>query len=256
MIASDIIKLLKAKHSEDVFVSECKDGPTQSVRNYLRMDAWVMPRSWTRQAITAYEVKVSRSDFLGDEKWRNYLPLCNYFYFATAPGLIQLNELPTEVGLIEASKSGSRLFIKRKAVHHEATNIEGVLRYVLMCRSTIRGETTESGKREFWKTWLETRQIDATFGHNLSKKLRETIDKEIILARHENENLLRKMETYDSHRQILDRLKLDHNVSSWRFENNLNELRAGISDQEIRNMEDLSLSLSRIASKLKNPILA
>jgi len=48
-----------------------------------------------------YEIKVSRSDFLGDDKWDNYLKYCNYFYFVAPKGLIGKHELPDGVGLIE-----------------------------------------------------------------------------------------------------------------------------------------------------------
>jgi len=62
MTAKDIIKILSHKHRDDVFVTECKNGPSN--RGYLRLDAWVMARSWARPKVTGYEVKVSRSDFL------------------------------------------------------------------------------------------------------------------------------------------------------------------------------------------------
>jgi len=58
--AEVIIKALQIKHSDCVFVPECKDGPTQSVSNFLRMDAWVMVKSWSHPRMIGYEVKVSR----------------------------------------------------------------------------------------------------------------------------------------------------------------------------------------------------
>lgn len=79
--AKNILRLLEAKHSKDLLIPECKDGPTQSVSEHLRMDAWVMNRSWAHPCYTAYEIKVTRSDFLNDRKWRGYLPYCNEFFF-------------------------------------------------------------------------------------------------------------------------------------------------------------------------------
>jgi hypothetical protein len=91
--AQTIVDLLAEKHSSDVFIRECKDGP--SVNNsHCRLDAWAMKRSWSSPCTYGYEVKVSRQDFLKDDKWRNYLPYCNEFYFAATKGLIQLEELP------------------------------------------------------------------------------------------------------------------------------------------------------------------
>lgn len=51
--------------------------------------------------VRGFEVKISRSDFLSDAKWQSYLPFVNYFYFATPPGLIKVEELPSEIGLVE-----------------------------------------------------------------------------------------------------------------------------------------------------------
>lgn len=251
MTADHIIKLLREKHAEDVFVTECKDGPTQSVRNYLRMDAWVMPRSWSHPAITAYEVKVSRSDFLGDEKWRKYLDLCNYFYFATAPGIISLDELPAHVGLIEASQNGGRLFTKRKAVHRDIPEPSTVFRYVLMCRTAIRGESTATGRREHWEQWLKTREVDNHFGAFLSKAIRETIEREIEKVRRENRDLKSQMEGYAEHLKTLDQMGLSRNASSWAFDNKLEELRAGLSQHDLRAIEDVALLMPKIAAKLK-----
>jgi hypothetical protein len=73
--SNDILKLLSEKHSEDVFVPECKNGSTW-LSTHLRLDAWVMNRSWTKLKFTGYEIKVSRQDFLRDDthdiKWHNY----------------------------------------------------------------------------------------------------------------------------------------------------------------------------------------
>ena len=76
--AHDLYRLLADRHAEDVFVGECKTGSTwmQQVRI---MDAWAMKRSWANPRIWAYEIKVSRSDFMQDEKWTDYLPYCNTY---------------------------------------------------------------------------------------------------------------------------------------------------------------------------------
>lgn len=71
LTSAAVVELLRAKHSGDVFVEECKNGPTHSAGRggMVRMDAWAMPRSWAHPAVSGYEVKISRSDFLGDDKW-------------------------------------------------------------------------------------------------------------------------------------------------------------------------------------------
>jgi len=76
--AHQLVDLLAAKHSEDVFVPECKLGPSYGDGNG-RIDAWAMAKSWAHPLVNAYETKVSRSDFLNDNKWQMYLPFCNQF---------------------------------------------------------------------------------------------------------------------------------------------------------------------------------
>ncbi len=49
------------------------------------------------------EVKASRADFLADRKWPDYLPYCDAFYFAVAPGF-PLDLLPEAEGVILADR--------------------------------------------------------------------------------------------------------------------------------------------------------
>ena len=55
---------------------------------------------YTRQ-VRIYEVKSSRSDFLTDGKWQNYLAYCTHFAFVAPAGAIMRWELERDVGLIE-----------------------------------------------------------------------------------------------------------------------------------------------------------
>ena len=55
-------------------------------------------RTWI---FRGYEIKMSRSDFLHDEKWTSYLPNFHYFWFAIPePGIVLPEELPDDVGLL------------------------------------------------------------------------------------------------------------------------------------------------------------
>ena len=83
MNADTILSLLRKKHVQDIFVPNCKTGPSWTATDYWIFDAWVMNKSWTNQRVIGYEIKVSRSDFLQDSKWRSYLGYCNMLYFLT-----------------------------------------------------------------------------------------------------------------------------------------------------------------------------
>jgi hypothetical protein len=95
--AEDILQYLRStgfNGNLDVGVSEfCPYGEAR------RLDLFYFSR-WNRET-RGYEIKVSRSDFLADKKWREYLKYCRVFYFVAPAGIIKPSELPPEIGLIE-----------------------------------------------------------------------------------------------------------------------------------------------------------
>ena len=134
MTAETIIELLAARHAADLFVPECKVGGTLTLRgDALRLDAWVMRKSWADFRCIGYEVKVSRHDFARDVKWRRYLPYCHEFYFVCPAGLIGSDEVPDGAGLIWA---GPRLRRKVAAPWHEPdpSRLVRLMTYILMWR--------------------------------------------------------------------------------------------------------------------------
>jgi hypothetical protein len=69
--------------------------------------------------VTIVEIKVAKSDLLGDSKWTDYLDYCDRFFWAVPPGLAPICEgerfLPNEAGLIVADRYDAVLV--REAVH-------------------------------------------------------------------------------------------------------------------------------------------
>ena len=65
------------------------------------------------------EIKVAKSDLVGDCKWTEYLPYCDRFYWAVPPELAHLLEdsrfLPEEAGLIVADRYDAAMV--REAAH-------------------------------------------------------------------------------------------------------------------------------------------
>lgn len=202
--AAELLKLLKSRHSKDVFVSECKDGSTQSVSNYLRMDAWVMNRSWASPCVWVYEIKTSRSDFIADNKWPGYLPYCNQFYFVTPKDLIDSREIPEQAGLLIAigQGNGARLITKKKAPYRDVVVPESVYRYILMCRVGVQPEYQKENEREYWREWMRQKDEDQKLGYGVS----ETIRKRASELEIENTRLKQTMKRYDDVRRTLTAL--------------------------------------------------
>jgi len=95
--------------------SELRKG---TVHSKSRVDFWAMS-CWESNNFDriSYEIKISRGDYLNELKQpqkRDFaLAISNYFYFVTPPGLISVDELPPECGLIELSESGKLRTIKK-----------------------------------------------------------------------------------------------------------------------------------------------
>ena len=148
---SQIINLLSIRHRKDVFVTECKTGSTWD--KHRKFDAWVMRKSWINHMIFGYEVKISRSDFLQDKKWRDYLPYCHKFYFVTPWGLIDKQEIEEPAGLIYASKNMSKLYIQKRVSPRIIQDPINIYIYLLMSR-TILVSPTEHWDYELGKLKL------------------------------------------------------------------------------------------------------
>ena len=178
MKAETILNLLSIRHSKDVFVSECKDGPTWGT-THSRMDAIAILRSWTNPTIFGYEIKISRSDFLQDKKWPNYLPYCNEFYFVTPWKMIDEKELPKGVGLIYANKKGSRLYTRKRALQRQIDEPSSMFRYILYSRAQIVSSNEmyypNYNSLDYWKTWLNVKNQRISVGAKVSAKIKTEV---------------------------------------------------------------------------------
>ena len=255
MIDADTIKqLLAVKHSKDVFVPECKDGP--SMGGMRMMDAWAMKRSWSRPCYYGYEIKVSRADFLQDTKWHEYLDLCNEFYFVCPHGVIKPDELSKDVGLLVVAKTGTRLFTKKRAPHRILDNApENLLIYILMARCRITSSTyyaPSETPHEYWKQWLEEKDSKLELGTRCSRKLRKSFEEQVY-------NVTRDMRWQESEikklQEVKDLLKeLGIDPSEW---NLTDKVRRAMTVEEaipprIRNTcERLNEQLTELLSQKK-----
>jgi hypothetical protein len=190
--AKDLLALLRSRHTSDVFVDECKDGPTHGA-HHLRMDAWAMRRSWAHPCTYGYEIKVSRSDFVRDDKWHAALPMCNLFSFVCPPGLIRADEVPKEVGVLWASVNGTMMMTKKKA-HYRAVEVpESLYRYILMYRTVITDrncivDAPDRSVASYWRQWLADKKEDQRVGHMVGKKLWAIYKRDVeAVQRHQEE---------------------------------------------------------------------
>ncbi len=119
-------------------MAQCKIGPSFGAPGLLILDAWVLPRSWVKP-ILGYEIKVSRSDFLQDKKWRGYLDWCHKFAFVVPWGMVKKEEVPEEAGLMWTTQNGRGLRWVKHAPNRRVEIPSEIFHYVLMWRAKFDG---------------------------------------------------------------------------------------------------------------------
>lgn len=128
--------------TQDSFYAEVKTGKSRP--GHFRLDAVAFRKSWLNPCITGYEIKISRADFLRDNKWQNYQKYCHEFWFVCpvvgvdGNPVINVDELPGDVGLIYYSVEHDSLFVKRRAMRREidmrSAEVVGMLYYIALYR--------------------------------------------------------------------------------------------------------------------------
>ena len=246
-MANDILGKLASKHAMDVFIEECKNGPTHTA-NHKRLDAWVMKRSWSPITMIGYEIKQSRSDFLKDEKWPAYLPLCHQLYFVCPRKLIQPEELPQDVGLLWAG-DGERLMTQRKAVRREIVLPGELLVYVLMCRAQItREHLSPKHDREYWVDWLKEKTENRELGYHVAQAIRD----KVVLAEGKASSAAARMQEYDQLRAELKKHGVDPD-SHWEirgFQSRLTDLVGGSLKQMDWNLRGIEETVRHLRQEL------
>ena len=258
MKTNTMLNLLLKKHSDQLCVPECKTGSEWTSKNIRRMDLWVMNKSWTKNWTIAYEIKVSRQDFLRDEKWREYLPFCNYFYFVAPQGVIQPDELSADTGLLIGSKNLKKLYTKKKAPYREVEIPERLWRYILMWRVNIIKE--RNGRRisntEYWQNWLKDRKIKKDLGCAVGNYIQSQITEKTRSTASLNHSLQIENENLAHIKNILLKMGIDEKElrrqNHWRIEQDfkkmLAEVRTGLPEN---TMDYLTHTINNL-TQMKN----
>lgn len=243
--AKQLIDLLSIRHSEDIFVPECKDGETQGASSYLRMDAWVMKKSYSSPLTTVYETKVSRGDFLNDRKWINYLPYCNEFYFVAPKDLIGKNELPPGVGLIEASANAKMLITRKKAFYRNVEIPTSLYLYILMSRTKIVAPKHGFDQALAIREWLIGKRDREYIGLKIRKKIAE----EFAEIKAENSRMKRKTDELESIGQFVESLGIDTSkpFSRWNVER---IIKGEDKSRLLRQIDSLSRTLTGLREEI------
>ncbi len=209
--ARDIKIALAKKHQTEFFLTEVKNGPTGVARGQLLIfDAIAIYKSWSRPQIRGYEIKVSRSDFLRDAKYTQYLPYCHEFYFVTPTGLVQRQEVEENIGLIWYNPEKESFTTKKKAVYRDIEISANMLLYIIMNRLDNERIPFYSKKAEYWEDWLKNKISNRELGWKVRSKLLDRIcELEQEIEKYEHAKYI-----IDEHEKTLEVMN-KHEISTW-----------------------------------------
>lgn len=209
--ATDIKKALSQYHSDSyksTIFFEVKTGPTYFNSDLLIMDGLAIKKSWKNPKLTGYEIKVSRSDFLRDEKWRGYLDYCHKFYFVCPKGLISRDEieaLDENVGLMYYHKdyNNCRLHTMKAPVYR---NIgfppKELLYYILLSKVDRDKDPFYDSQADYFRELVERKENNKSLGFAVRGKIGDVI----VDQEKENNELQKKLERYEGKEEILSQV--------------------------------------------------
>lgn len=194
--STDIKKALSDYHMNDFFITECKNGSTYypPEQGLLKFDGLAVAKSYTKPYITGYEIKISRNDFLQDNKWHLYLQYCNEFYFVVPNGLITKEEIPDYIGLIYYHPETGRLRKKKKALWRKIEEPVGVYKYIIYSRLEKERLPFYNNRAEYAEAYLKDKaykkMLGGKLGTRMSKELQEANERLECLEKAEKKVIL------------------------------------------------------------------
>ncbi len=164
-LASDLANHFR-NDNERVVWEDMQLGPSGSPRP----DVYVIPKTYYKFNPAAYEVKISRSDFLSDiksGKWQSYYQYAKTITFAVPDGLVKKTEVPEAAGLILRKDKVWR-YAKKPTVQTLET-----LPHKAWMKLLIDGidRANRIHREEFHATYVKTKIIKKLLGEEIAEMI-------------------------------------------------------------------------------------
>lgn len=204
---------------------------------------------WSKdQNVYAFEIKVSRQDFINDitayhTKHKEAFRLSNCFYYAVPHGLVTPEEIPEESGLIYVN-TGGKTMIKKVAPIRKITDL---VKADFQALVASRYKSEQNGVKNHYITFLGkeiTPEAVTEYIENEIRKKQKAIEDAIyyrqvnVKADEMVKDRLSKIEGYEEKRKaVADFYDLKSRLALWGVEdkeitNTINALRRIFSDSE------------------------
>jgi hypothetical protein len=240
--ARDLKIALAKKHRTEFFLTEVKNGPTM-YGGHLQFDAVAIYKSWAHPKIVGYEIKVSRSDFLKDNKYSLYLPYFHEFYFITPTGLVQRQEVENDIGLIWYNPEKGSLTTKKRAVYRNIEIDAAMLLYIIMYRLENDRIPFYSKKAEYFKDWLKNKISNQELAWHVKSKLLDQVRE----LESEIRRLSRAREDLEAYQEVL-KVMQKHGLNTWY--NPAEKLDEALSRPYPRKLDDAFIQLDAVLRKI------
>jgi len=180
MTEREITQALKSRYSKDhIFASQVKLGRGGS----KIIDAVAIKRTWSPVTVIGHEIKVSRQDFMNDNKYPEYMKACTNFYFVVPNGIIKLDEIPSEVGIMVYYPKSGVLRVKKKAPYYNDKISQDMLLHMMFWKmDDYNKPMTRAEILEDIRSKVESNE----WGHELARKI-ATLERKV-----QDEKLFRK----------------------------------------------------------------
>lgn len=179
------------------FMTEVKNWQSYNEWELCIMDAVAISKSRAKFKIIWFEIKVSRWDFLQDQKWHAYLKYSHEFRFVVPEGLIKKEELPDNIGLMYAKEDWTFKVVKR-AKHEEKQIPADFFKYIIFSRIDSQ-YPKEVPNKQFLQDYIDGKIQSKELGRKLWGKMW----KELANMSIELEALKTKKDINDSRRDTL-----------------------------------------------------
>jgi hypothetical protein len=243
MRADDVYRALKRIYGgpKVLFLKEVKTGPTWFSDGLMRFDALSIKKSWTKPCISGYEIKVSRADFMQDEKWPGYLEYCHRFYFACPSGLIKPEELDDRVGLVWINEKGGAR-VRKKALFRDVEPPVSLFYHLVISHMNPSEHPFFSSAREECEAYL----ADKLERYELGRKVKTKMMTEVKEAKDIMKKAERKVMDHEDDLKLFKEVRevLHKHGLGWsrslaeRLNKHLNQLRAGDEIDKIKKLRD------------------
>lgn len=257
--SKDIKIALKLMHSnrQTYFITECKTCSSYfpDPQGLLIFDGLAITKSYTKPCIVGYEIKVSRSDFLQDNKWHLYLQYCNEFFFVVPKGLIKKDELPDNVGLIYYDPNAKReLNTVKKSLYRQIEEPVGVYKYIIYSRLEEDRIPFYEDRANYAKDYLEDVAYKKCIGEKLGSKLAK--DYQSALERLDKlSDTEEELECWNMVKKVLEKHKFYYILWHHRIDEGIESLDKALSGcvnkTDIDNLEQYLKSALEIVQDIK-----